>query len=189
MTKVKKEKKLLAHSKMLPNWEEFIPNDAKFLILGSFPSESTKKQRFYYGNKKNVFWKEYIGAKEHPNSPKEAIKLCKEKKVALYDVVEKAYFDKDRTYQDPKEKDIRKYADKEINEILINRKNIKYIFVLSKSASCIFATKIYNKLNSKRIKAIKVVYNVPSSSSNRNNQKNGKREDSAEFKLLRELIK
>ena len=38
-------------------FEPVFNSDSVVLILGSFPSEKSLKQEFYYGNKNNRFWK------------------------------------------------------------------------------------------------------------------------------------
>lgn len=62
---------------------------SKILILGSFPSVKSRDEGFYYGNKQNRFWKilcEFYGCTL--SSKEEKIKLCLDKRIALWDIVE-----------------------------------------------------------------------------------------------------
>ncbi|RDU73980.1 hypothetical protein CQA57_04015 [Helicobacter anseris] len=63
----------------------------KILILGSFPSEKSKQEGFFYGNKRNTFWK-ILGEIFHQDlsqlSALEKEKWLDTKGIALYDIIE-----------------------------------------------------------------------------------------------------
>ncbi len=78
--------------------EPFIPNDAKFLMLGSFPPKREKwSMEFFYPNWINDMWrimglvfhddKEYFIDKAHGKrfDKDRIIRFCEEKGIALYD--------------------------------------------------------------------------------------------------------
>ncbi len=63
--------------------------NSKILILGSFPSEKSLKEGFYYGNKNNKFWKvlsEYFNEKIEDNINSK-IKFLLNHNIALWDIV------------------------------------------------------------------------------------------------------
>jgi len=58
------------------------------LILGSFPSIDSFKEDFYYGHKRNQFWKILSDIFNYPiNNRDQKIWLLKESKIALWDMV------------------------------------------------------------------------------------------------------
>ncbi len=70
-------------------FEPVSDKNSKVLILGSFPSEKSLKEGFYYGNKSNRFWKilfEYFDEKlvDDIQSKK---KFLLTHKIALWDIV------------------------------------------------------------------------------------------------------
>ena len=70
-------------------FESVSDKNSKVLILGSFPSEKSLKQGFYYGNKSNRFWKiifEYFNENlvDDIQSKK---KFLLTHKIALWDIV------------------------------------------------------------------------------------------------------
>lgn len=64
--------------------------DSKVLILGSFPSESSKDDDFYYGNSRNRFWFILGTLFNEPNlkdkTKDEKKKFLRDKKIALWDI-------------------------------------------------------------------------------------------------------
>ncbi len=65
--------------------------NSKILILGSFPSEQSLKQGFYYGNKSNKFWKilsEYFNQQIEDN-PQSKKQFLLEHNIAIWDIVNK----------------------------------------------------------------------------------------------------
>lgn len=101
--------KLVYAEKHLFDNIKFFPKDIKTLILGSFPvplytqrkkffamSLKDRSNSWYYGSKKNEFWKiineVYYSDKKYENflySKKEKIKLFNEKKIGIADVISK----------------------------------------------------------------------------------------------------
>ncbi len=63
---------------------------ARVLILGSFPSEKSRENGFYYGHPQNRFWKVLaaIGAQPVPETIPEKTALLRRMRIALYDVIE-----------------------------------------------------------------------------------------------------
>ncbi len=58
------------------------------MILGSFPSIDSFKEDFYYGHKRNQFWKILSDIFNYPiNNRDQKIWLLKESKIALWDMV------------------------------------------------------------------------------------------------------
>lgn len=58
------------------------------MILGSFPSINSFKEDFYYGHKRNQFWKILSTIFKYPiNNRDQKIWLLKESKIALWDMV------------------------------------------------------------------------------------------------------
>ncbi len=63
-------------------------NDTKILILGTFPSLDSFKVDFYYGHKRNQFWKLLSTIYQMPiESRAQKIELVKQNRLGLYDVV------------------------------------------------------------------------------------------------------
>ena len=63
--------------------------NSEILILGSFPSIDSFDKSFYYAHSRNQFWKILSALSGYPiNNQDQKIWLLKEKKVALWDMVE-----------------------------------------------------------------------------------------------------
>ena len=64
--------------------------DSKILILGSFPSEISRRNRFYYTNPNNRFWKvldTILNESFYDVSTETKIELLKKHNIALFDIV------------------------------------------------------------------------------------------------------
>ena len=102
--------------------------ESYILILGSFPSEISRKNNFYYANPTNRFWKVLENIfNTNLTTNEEKINLLLTNHIALYDVISTC--------------DIYKSSDSSIKNIkpnninyLINHSKIKYIFVNGKKA-------------------------------------------------------
>lgn len=108
--------------------------NSKILILGSFPSEISRENNFYYANKNNRFWciiEKLFESKLITNEDKINILLTNH--IALWDVINSCEIHKS---SDSSIKDI---IPNDINKIIKNS-NIKYIFVNGKKA-----LELYNK--------------------------------------------
>jgi hypoxanthine-DNA glycosylase len=69
-------------------FEPIVFNDSEILILGSFPSIDSFKNSFYYGHKRNQFWKILSAISGYPiNNRDQKIWLLKKFKIALWDMV------------------------------------------------------------------------------------------------------
>lgn len=68
----------------------FIPENAKILILGSFPSPGSRKAGFYYAYKTNRFFKilSFLFSEEEPITTEERKSFLCRHRIALYDVIE-----------------------------------------------------------------------------------------------------
>ncbi len=68
----------------------FVPQDAKILILGSFPSPGSRKEGFYYAYKTNRFFKilSSLFSEEEPMTTEERKAFLNKHAIALYDVIE-----------------------------------------------------------------------------------------------------
>ena len=78
----------------MPNEEYSFPpiigNNSKILILGSFPSVLSVKNSFYYGNKRNQFWKIMNDIfQENATTNEEKEELVLRKGIALWDSVKR----------------------------------------------------------------------------------------------------
>jgi len=69
-------------------FEPIVFNDSQILILGSFPSIDSFKESFYYGHKRNQFWKILSNITNYPiNNRDQKLWLLKRSKIALWDMV------------------------------------------------------------------------------------------------------
>ncbi len=68
----------------------FLPEDAKILILGSFPSPGSRKAQFYYAYKTNRFFQTLAGVfqEKTPMNIEERKTFLQKHHIALYDVIE-----------------------------------------------------------------------------------------------------
>lgn len=75
----------------IPNYKGFEPvfdNKSKVLIMGSFPSVVSREVNFYYGNKRNRFWRileEFFNENIGENRLQK-IQFCLKNNIALWDV-------------------------------------------------------------------------------------------------------
>lgn len=65
--------------------------DSRILILGSFPSERSRAEGFYYGHPSNRFWTVLAGVLERPKpvTIEEKKSMLLEAGIALWDVIER----------------------------------------------------------------------------------------------------
>lgn len=103
--------------------------NSTLLILGSFPSEKSREQRFFYGHPQNRFWKVIAGVFEEktPETIEEKTAFLRDHHIALWDVVASC--------------DIVGSSDHSITNVTVNNfdeilstSNIKQIFVNGKTA-------------------------------------------------------
>lgn len=68
-----------------------IDQDSKILILGTFPSQSSRETKRYYENKNNRFWKvicDFIGITLVPEDYNEKVKLLLKNNIAVWDLID-----------------------------------------------------------------------------------------------------
>lgn len=132
-----KMKKRIVH-----NIPPFYNKDSKVLILGSLPSEISRKEKFYYANPQNRFWQVLEKIFEEKIIDKKS--FLKKKKIAMWDVINSC--------------DIESSSDASISNVVVNdlnlilqNANIKIIFVTGNTAYKYFK-KFYKDLNIPAIK-------------------------------------
>lgn len=103
--------------------------ESKVLILGSFPSIISRKERFYYANKTNRFWKVLKEIFEEEIKDREM--FCHKHHIALWDVIESCTIEgsSDASITNVKINDISK---------LIKTTKIQVIFTTGSKASSIY---------------------------------------------------
>ena len=114
-------------------FEPVFENNSRLLILGSFPSVKSREIQFYYGNKRNRFWRvlcSYFG-EDVPGSVEEKREFLRESKIALWDIVTECEItgSKYDTIKNFKVADIK---------TLLQNSNIKYIILNGSKAYSIF---------------------------------------------------
>lgn len=67
----------------------FVPENAKILVLGSFPSVRSRETGFFYGHKQNRFWKVLaaVFSDKEPETIREKKAFLSKNNVALWDVI------------------------------------------------------------------------------------------------------
>lgn len=118
--------------------------DSKILILGSFPSEISRRNRFYYTNPNNRFWKvldTILNESFYDVSTETKIELLKKHNIALFDIVYSCMI------TGSSDKDIKNVVFADIYAIL-NNSNVKHIFLNGKTAYKLFLEK-YPELKDK----------------------------------------
>lgn len=115
--------------------------ESKVLILGSFPSIISRKERFYYANKTNRFWKVLKEIFEEEIKDREM--FCHKHHIALWDVIESCTIEgsSDASITNVKINDISK---------LIKSTKIQVIFTTGSKASSIY-DKYVKDINIKHI--------------------------------------
>lgn len=98
---------------MYKGFEPVVDKDCSILILGSFPSVISRKNEFYYGNKRNRFWRMLEAAfDEKIEDSIESKKKCLLKhNIALWDILQ--YCD----IEGSSDSDIKEHNSKPVNLI------------------------------------------------------------------------
>lgn len=120
-------------------YKSFVPENSSYLILGSFPGKPEVSNDWFYGAKRNQFWKIMEAVYKKDLSTKANKKeLLSTKKIALSDVILKC----DRKKNSNSDTNLCNitYNTKEIIHILQNNR-LNKIFFTSR-----FVEKIFNKL-------------------------------------------
>lgn len=115
--------------------------NSKILILGSFPSQKSREQMFFYGHPQNRFWKVLaaIFESEAPKTVEEKRKFILTNRLALWDVIASC------DIIGSSDSSIKNVVPNDLSKIL-SVANIKQIFVNGKTAE-----KYYNKYIAKQI--------------------------------------
>ena len=118
----------------------FLPRDAQILILGSFPSPSSREKDFYYMDHRNRFYTilNYVLQENCGDEVDDRKELLRKHKIALYDVVEACII------PDARDSSIKKPILVDLQELLKKLPHIKQIFVLGLTTT----KKLFNKIPS-----------------------------------------
>jgi hypoxanthine-DNA glycosylase len=117
----------------------FVPKNAKYLIIGSFPGKPNKINTWFYGNKRNQFWPilESVYKTKLDTVPQKK-KLLKRQQIAVTDIIFSCVRSNDNN-SDTNLKQIT-YNSKAIEDIL-NKNKIEKIFFTSR-----FVEKLFKKV-------------------------------------------
>lgn len=109
--------------------------NSKFLILGSFPSQKSREQQFFYGHSQNRFWKvlAMIFGVDEPDSVEDRKCFLLSHQIAVWDVIASCEI------VGSSDSSIKNVVPNDLSEILFTA-DIKRIFVNGKTAE-----KYYNK--------------------------------------------
>ena len=108
----------------LKGFEPIIPNNAKILILGSFPGVQSLVKQEYYAHPQNQFWKILFELLKAEFSTNYTIrqKLLHENHIAIWDVIDTCQ------RKGSLDVDIRKEAENNIKDLLEEHSTIKALF-------------------------------------------------------------
>ena len=109
-------------------------SQSRVLILGSFPSVSSREQNFYYGHPQNRFWKllARICDADIPTTTDEKKTLCLNNGIALWDVIESCEIEgsSDSSIKNARVNDITMILDIcDIKQIFVNGSTAYRLFV------------------------------------------------------------
>ncbi len=115
--------------------------NSRVLILGSFPSQKSREQMFFYAHPQNRFWQVLakIFEREIPQTVEEKTQLLLTEQIALWDVIASCEI------TGSSDSSIKNAVPNDINEIL-SLADIKQIFVNGKTSE-----KYYNRYIKKEI--------------------------------------
>lgn len=123
----------------------FVPNDAKYLILGSFPSNYKGGKSWFYGSERNQFWpilEKVYGVRLKTIEEKK--RLFRKQKIALTDVVLEC--ERRKSNNSDNNLKILKFNKKEIARIIkVNR--IEKIYFTSRFVENIFKRRFKNLIS------------------------------------------
>lgn len=108
---------------------------SKILILGSFPSQKSREQGFFYGHPQNRFWRvlSQIFKSDEPKTIEQKIEFLLDNEIAVWDVI------KSCEIVGSSDSSIKNVVPNDIS-IILNNTHIKNIYVNGKTAE-----KYYNK--------------------------------------------
>lgn len=115
--------------------EPLYNENSKILILGSFPSQKSREQKFFYGHSQNRFWKvlSLVYKVSEPKTVEEKREFLLSNNIAVWDVI------KSCEIVGSSDSSIKNVVPNDLKIILSNSK-VKYIYVNGKTAE-----KYYNK--------------------------------------------
>lgn len=129
------------------NIEPVYDKNSKILILGSFPSVKSREQQFFYGHKRNRFWKVIadITNESEPQSIEEKKALLLKNNIALWDVIESCNIEgsSDSTIKNVKTNDLKR---------ILRAAAIRKIYCNGAKAYELYRRYIENEINIKAIK-------------------------------------
>lgn len=129
------------------NIEPVYDKNSKILILGSFPSVKSREQQFFYGHKRNRFWKVIadITNEGEPQSIEEKKALLLKNNIALWDVIESCNIEgsSDSTIKNVKPNDLKR---------ILRAAAIRKIYCNGAKAYELYRRYIENEINIKAIK-------------------------------------
>ncbi len=115
--------------------------NSKILILGSFPSQKSREQKFFYGHPQNRFWQvvSKIFEQPTPQTTEEKTELLLRNNIALWDVIASC------DITGSSDSSIKNAVANDLNEIL-SVADIKQIFVNGKTAEKYYNMYIKNEI-------------------------------------------
>lgn len=115
--------------------------DSHILILGSFPSQKSREQMFFYGHPQNRFWKvlALVFQEQVPNTVDQKQRFLLSHKIALWDVIASCEI------LGSSDSSIKNVIPNDLGEIL-STADIKGIFVNGKTAAKFYDRYIREKL-------------------------------------------
>lgn len=133
---------MIQYHPFLPLYDE----NAETLILGSFPSVTTREVNFFYGHPQNRFWQVIAAVfdSEAPESVEEKKEFIFTHKLALWDVLASCYI------ENSADSTIKQAKANELSSIFENA-DIKRIFVNGRAAEKYFIDLIEPKLKRKAV--------------------------------------
>ena len=132
--------------------EPLYDKNSKILILGSFPSQKSREQKFFYGHPQNRFWKvlSLVLSADEPKTTEEKRRFLLSNNIAVWDVIASCEIigSSDSSIKNVVPNDLK---------IILDNSNVKRIYVNGKTAE-----KYYNKYLKDKIGI--AVYCLPSTS-------------------------
>lgn len=125
-----------------PVWD----GNSRILILGSFPSVKSREQNFFYGHKRNRFWKvlsAVLDCKE-PITIEEKKKMLLDNGIALWDVIQSCEI------KGSSDSSIRNVIPNDLSEMLANSK-IKRIYTNGQTAGNLYKKYMQSEVNMEAI--------------------------------------
>ena len=115
--------------------EPLYDKNSKILILGSFPSQKSREQKFYYGHPQNRFWKvlSLVLKVDEPKTVEEKRRFLLFNNIAVWDVIASCEI------MGSSDSSIKNVVPNDL-KIILDNANIKRIYVNGKTAE-----KYYNK--------------------------------------------